>query len=158
MREKLFRFYKSPLILLYLAPVILLSISLFSGKVLFWGIPALQFIPWRAYAYDALFHGEIPLWNSLNGMGTPLMANYQLALFYPPSWLLILFYKLGSMPWMAWGHTVLAVLHIIFAGVGMARFIKRLGFSGELNQLISGLSYSLGGYFAARMYSHHGTL
>ena len=132
-----------------MGPIILFAPVLFAGKSLYWGIPTLQFIPWRAAAWSALSTGMLPFWNSLNGMGAPLAANYQLALFYPPGWIVYLFQALGGVSWMAWSHTLLSVSHLIFAGVGMIRLMKQLDV-GELGQVVSGLSFSLCGYLVAR--------
>ena len=42
------------------------------GETFFWGLPALQFIPWREYGFDLLRSGSLPLWNPYNGAGAPL--------------------------------------------------------------------------------------
>ena len=132
-----------------LGPIILFAPVLFAGKSLYWGIPTLQFIPWRVAAWSALSTGKLPFWNSLNGMGAPLAANYQLALFYPPGWMVYLFQALGGVSWMAWSHTLLSVIHLIFAGVGMIQLMKQLDI-GKVGQVVSGLSFSLCGYLVAR--------
>ena len=96
-----------PTILLLLAPLLLLSPVLFRGEALFWGTPALQFTPWREIAWESLRAGSLPLWNPDSGMGAPLFANYQSALAYPPTWLLLLLSSLGGVEWSAWGQGVL---------------------------------------------------
>ena len=135
--------------IILLAPFILFGRLLMTGEVLFWGLPALQFIPWRAYAWQSQLMGNFPLWNPLNGMGAPLLANYQLAWFYPPSWLTILFQAIGGTPAMAWACTLLVPIHLAFAGWGMALLVRKLGL-GNLAQLISGLAFCLSGFFVAR--------
>ncbi len=102
----------------------------------------LQFVPWHRFALDLLRHGQIPLWNPWVGMGAPLLANYQSAVFYPPNVLLLLF---GA----EMGHPVLVMLHLIWAALGMRALAARLGLS-ESGQMISGLAYSLSGYLIAR--------
>jgi hypothetical protein len=141
------RLYHLPVLL---APLILLAPIIFSGKVLFWGTPALQFIPWRSLAFESLKQGNLPLWNPFNGMGAPLAANYQVAVFYPPGWLLFLAQAIGGVPWMAWAYTILAALHLAWAGLGMAKLSERLGYS-PVAQVIGGISFSLSGYFIARL-------
>ncbi len=143
------RMHSLPYLPVVLLPLILFSVPLFGGRALYWGIPGLQFIPWRAYAWDTLRQGALPLWNALNGMGAPLAANYQLALFYPPGWIVYLFAALGGTPWMAWSHTLLVALHLILAGWGMARLARSFGL-GTLAQTVSALSFSLGGFIVAR--------
>jgi hypothetical protein len=135
-------------------PIILLPLILFAGPVfwfeaLYWGTPGLQFIPWRVFAWESLINGSIPLWNPYNGMGAPLVANYQTALFYPPGWILYLFAAAGGAPWLAWSHTLLVIMHLIWAGVGMARLLHRLDL-GILSQIVGALAFAMGGYLVAR--------
>ena len=121
-----------------------------TGKALFWGLPALQFIPWQAYAWEQLSMGVFPLWNDLNGMGAPFLANYQLALFYPPTWILYGFAALGGIPWLAWGNTLLVYVHLVWAGIGMIRLVRQMG-GKALAQTLAALSFSMSGYFVARL-------
>jgi len=81
-------------VILITAPLILFTPVVLTGKALFWGTPALQFVPWRDFAWNILKSGNLPLWNPMLGMGAPLIANYQSAIFYPPNWLLFLFERL----------------------------------------------------------------
>ncbi|MDR3575125.1 MAG: YfhO family protein [Anaerolineaceae bacterium] len=82
-------------------------------------------------------------------MGAPLLANYQLAIFYPPSWILYPFYIAGGTPWMAWANTLLIILHLFWAGIGLSLILKRLNIS-VLGQTIGGVSFALCGYLVAR--------
>ncbi len=129
-------------ILIAIGPILLFGPMLVRGEVLYWGTPMLQFVPWHQFAIEVLKSGHLPLWNPLLGMGAPLLANYQSALLYPPNLTLFIF---GP----AYGHGVLVTLHLIWAGIGMALLVRRLGL-GSLSQLIAGLSYSLSGYLVAR--------
>ncbi len=131
------------------AVVALFGGILLGGQALFWGTPALQFIPWWSWAWETLLSGHLPLWNPLVGMGAPLVANYQSALFYPPYWNLFLLYGIGGAPLMAWGQTLLVMLHLLAAGIGMARLAQRLGL-GTLAQTVAGLSFGLSGYLVSR--------
>jgi len=134
---------------IFVGPLILFGPMLFTGKALFWGTPLLQFTPWRALAWEILKTGQIPLWNPLIGMGAPLIANYQSALFYPPNWLLIPLAAIGDAPLIAWGQTLLVMLHLIWAGMGMRLLGKRLGLN-RLAQAVSGVAYSMSGYLVGR--------
>lgn len=116
---------------------------------MFWGTPILQFVPWYSWAWRTLVIGNLPLWNPLNGMGAPLLANYQSALFYPPSWLTLVLFLLGDVPLLAWGQALLIVFHLIWAGIGTALLAKRLNIQ-VLGQTISGLAFGLSGYLVAR--------
>lgn len=119
-------------------------------EAIYWGTAGLQFIPWHAYAWGILHDGDFPLWNSLNGMGAPLVANYQSALFYPPIWLTYLFWLIGDTPWMAWAHTFLIAIHLAWGGMGMVFLARHLEMS-TLAQAVCGLCFSLCGYLVARV-------
>lgn len=135
--------------LLWLFPLLLFAPTIFSGQALIWGTPSLQFIPWRILAWDQLQQGIWPFWNPYNGMGAPLLANYQLALYYPPSWPLYALQALGGSAWMAWGHTLILVAHLAWAGYGTAQLVKKLGL-GALAQVVSGLAFSMSAFLIAR--------
>jgi hypothetical protein len=116
---------------------------LLNGETLFWGLPALQFYPWRQFAFAELSAGSLPTWNPYLGAGAPLLANYQTAVFYPPNWL---FWLKPEAPVMS----LIAVLHIVWAGAGMWLFTGALGLP-TFGRGISTLSYALSGYLIARL-------
>ncbi len=134
---------------LVVSPVILFINALIPGKTLYWGIISLQFIPWHWEALRLLQTGELPLWNLWNGMGAPLLANYQSALLYPPTWLVLLAGWIGGIAWMAWSHGLLIVLHLVWAGLGMRRLAGFMGMK-PFPQILCGLAYGLCGYLVAR--------
>lgn len=143
------KWVKSPLFLAGLGPVIVFSPILLSGKALFWGLPSLQFVPWQFYTVELLKSGYLPLWNPLNGLGTPFLANYQLGFFYPPNWLSLLAGWFGGVSALAWTHGLLIMLHLMLAGVGMVLLTRAIGL-GHLGQAVSGISFGLCGYLVAR--------
>ena len=139
---------------LWLLPLILVAAGLVGPllllrQALFWGTPALQFIPWWNYAWETLEQGRMPLWNSLVGMGAPLLANYQSGLLYPPYWFYFLLNAIGDAPLMAWGQALVVGFHLVWAGVGMALLARRLGL-GALAQAVSGLAFGFSGYLVGR--------
>lgn len=138
-----------PARLLWLTPFLLLAPVYLTGQALFWGTPLLQFIPWWKAAWDALLAGYLPLWNPDVGMGAPLLANYQSALFYPVTWGYFILYLIGGVRWMAWGQALSVALHLAISAVGMARLARRLEM-GALAQAVAGLAYGLCGYLVAR--------
>ncbi len=147
--RKLRKLFGLPYLPLILAPMVLLAPVWLEGKALFWGTPATQFLPWWQWAFERVLEGHLPLWNPLVGMGAPLIGNYQSALFYPPNWIYFGGYILGGLSGMAWLQAPLVAVHLIWAGLGMARLMRRLGV-GELAQTVSGLAFSLSGYLVAR--------
>ncbi len=138
-------------LILLIVPFLILAPVIFTVKALFWGTPGLQFIPWQAYAWETLLGGEMPLWNPWLGMGAPLAANYQSALFYPLNWLGLAAYALGGVAALAWLQAPLAALHLGWAGLGMARLARRLGMDA-LPQVVSGLAFASGSYVVARLH------
>ncbi len=130
------------LVVLVLALLVIFNRLLF-GEVFFWGLPSLQFYPWREYAFDLIRNGHLPFWNPYNGAGAPLLANYQSALLYPLNWF-------GFFLPLAWSMSVTAVLHLFIAGWGMWMFTGRLGLP-ELGRGISALAFALTGYLVARL-------
>ena len=132
-----------------LAPFILLAPIYITGRALFWGTPILQFMPWWDYAWRTLLAGHLPLWNPLVGMGAPLLANYQSALLYPPTWIYFVLYLLGGLKLMAWGQALMVAFHLAWAGLGMAYLARKLGL-GILAQVVAGLSFGLSSYLIAR--------
>src|SRR5262245_57359056 len=77
-------------------------------------------IPSRAAVADAFAHGRIPEWWDRIGLGAPLLANPAHEVAYPPAWSLAL---LGG----ARGADFLAIAHILWAGIGLLLFARRLG-------------------------------
>ncbi len=152
-RERVANYLRQYWVIL-LTPVLLLLPLMARGQVLYWGTPSLQFVPWWSYAIDCLRQGVLPLWNPLNGFGAPLIANYQSAFFYPPNWLLLLLGvfvgQANQAAAIAWGFMLLSVLHLAWAGLGMALLLRRLGF-GWLGQIIGGLAFGISGYVVARL-------
>ena len=138
-----------PFLPVLLAPFILLSPVLLSGQALFWGTPLLQFVPWWSWSWEILQSGHLPLWNPLAGMGTPLLANYQSALIYPPNWLYFLLASFGGLSALAWGQALLVAVHLAWGGLGMSMLARKLGL-GLLAQTITGLAFGLCGYFVSR--------
>ncbi len=133
-----------------MGPFVLVGRELLNNKVLFWGTPALQFVPWWVEGSRQIFAGQFPLWNVLSGMGAPLLANYQSAFFYPPNWLLFILNSVGGTPGVAWGFTFLAMLHLIWGGWGMVYVLRKLGAS-PLSQAIGGTAFALSGYLVGRL-------
>jgi hypothetical protein len=129
--------------------LILFGPIIFTGRALFWGAPSLQFVPWWARAWENIQEGLLPLWNPDVGMGAPLLANYQLAFFYPPNWLYLLSALLNGVVGIAWTQALITAIHISWAGLGMFVLARELNFS-KLGQMVSSLSFAFSGYLVAR--------
>jgi hypothetical protein len=122
---------------------------LFLGESLFWGLPALQFFPWRLYGFALIRDLTLPLWNPYNGAGAPLLANYQSAFLYPPNWV-------GLMPIsnaaLALIMSAVVVFHLVLAGWGMWRLGIRIGLS-PLGAGVSGIAFGMSAYLFARLHT-----
>jgi hypothetical protein len=129
--------------------IILFGYQIFSGQVLFWGAPSLQFIPWWQRALLNLQQGQIPLWNPDVGMGAPLIANYQLAFFYPLNWFYLFAGFFAGSQGIAWVANFVITLHLFLAAVGMLKLSQELGLS-RFAQIISALAFAFSGYLVAR--------
>ncbi len=132
----------APLVPLAVALLVLFH-RLLWGEAFFWGLPSLQFTPWRLLALDLLRSGELPWWNPWNGSGAPLLANYQSALLYPVNWPGFILPTAGAM-------SATAVVHLMIAGWGMWAFTGRLGASG-LGRAVSALAFGLTSYLVGRV-------
>jgi hypothetical protein len=124
------------------APLILFAPFLLGRAVFYWGTPFFQYFPWRNFAFDMLRAGQIPLWNPYLGNGTPLVANYQSAIFYPPNWLSLILPFAFSFSW-------LVAAHLVWAGAGMVTFARSLGLK-PFGQVIAGLAFGMSQFLVAK--------
>jgi hypothetical protein len=82
--------------------------------------PVRQQYPWRQLAMKVFQKNQIPRWNPYNFAGTPLLANFQSAVFYP---LNILFFFLPFN--FTWG--LLVLLQPLMAGFFTFFYLNHLG-------------------------------
>jgi hypothetical protein len=130
-------------VVLILAPLVLFWRIVFAGRVLFWGVPLLQFYPWQQFAVEMWRSGNVPLWNPFVGNGAPLAANLQSAVFYPLNFLYLIFPTEQAMSYTA-------VLHVILAGLAMYAWGRAFGLR-PLAALIGALTFQLSQFFIARL-------
>jgi hypothetical protein len=81
-----------------------------------------QIYPWRVLAVNLMKSGHLPLWNSFEFSGTPLMANLQSATFYP---LIILMFVFGNL----WGYSLMIFLQPLLSMVFMFIYLRELKIS-----------------------------
>lgn len=101
--------------------------------------PVRQQYPWRELSINALKKFELPLWNPYAFAGTPLMANFQSAVFYPFN-ILFLIFSFNT----AW--SILILTQPLLAGVFLYFYLDNL----KLNRLASLLGFcvfSFSGFF-----------
>lgn len=93
-----------------------------------------QLYPWKMLAVEQIKTGEAPLWNPHNFSGTPLLANFQSAPYYP---LNILYVFLPSL--VAW--TILVMLQVLLSLWFTYLYARKL-FISPLASWFAGISYA----------------
>ncbi len=99
---------------------------------------------YKEFYRTALLQGSLPHWNPFIALGRPLLADVELAVFYPPN----LLYLAGVMPGMVlnlWLHFTLVLL-------GMLRLTRRLS-CRELAGWFAALGFALSAPLLARLQS-----
>ncbi|HBU69168.1 MAG TPA: hypothetical protein DEE98_02170 [Elusimicrobia bacterium] len=101
------------------------------------------FHPWKSLCAESIQRGELPLWNPYSSCGTPLMANWQSAVFYPFS---ILFYIFP----FAKALNIFNIIHVFAAGIFAYLFGKK--YLGQVWQPAWLMVMSaFNGYFISRL-------
>lgn len=95
-------------------------------------------VVWNHAAERALRGGEWPLWNPYQLTGTPLLANYQSAIFYPPR---LLFHMLDFYS----AATAYLLLKLGFAGITAYFFGRVFGLGPAAARFLS-FAWMLSGY------------
>lgn len=81
-----------------------------------------QIYPWRHFSTEQIKKIQLPLWNPYQFSGSPHLANFQTAIFYP---LNIIYLFLPQIS--AW--TVVYVLQVFLAGIITYLFCRKIGLS-----------------------------
>jgi len=124
--------------------------QIFTGPVKNNAMPDIisQIYPWKTLVIDTFRLGEIPLWNPYTFSGTPLLANYQSAVFSPFN---LLFFILPFVN--AWNLVIL--LQSFLAGLFMYLLSRAYNLS-KTSSLISSISFMFCGFITVWM--GYGTL
>ncbi|MDB5097612.1 MAG: hypothetical protein JWM80_2033 [Cyanobacteria bacterium RYN_339] len=107
--------------------------------------PEVQIAPWNAWSGRWLRQGVLPLWQSENGLGSPLFANGQSPLFNPLKWPTVLAFGSGSQA-TAW----YLVLRLLLATVGALLLAGSLGLGAPAGALLA-LAYALSASLTYRL-------
>ena len=105
------------------------------------------FYPWLSQAKAALQSGHLPLWDAQQFAGYPFLSNPQVALFYPPTWLIMV------LPLEA-GISLFILLHLWLAGVGMFQFIRAMQ-GTLLAAALAGIAFAFSGFLSVRVWAGH---
>lgn len=80
---------------------------------------ALESLPLTELARHQLAHGWLPLWNPSSYAGTPLLADMQSGLLYPPNWLALVLPFTVAIGWIC-------AIKLFTAGLGTYLFAREL--------------------------------
>lgn len=103
--------------------------------------PVRQQYPWKHLSIDLLKRGELPLWNPYSFSGTPLLANFQSAVFYP---LNIIFFILPFN--IAWSFLI--VLEVFLGLIFMFLYLNNLKLN-KWSSILGSVVFSFSGFSTA---------
>ena len=116
-----------------------------AGQVWVWGLPGMQYYPWYAATRAAWQAGQLPLWTPAAGGGEPLLAAYQVGALYP--FFNLVYQFIPAPQTIGW----LAVLHVVWAGLGMVAWVQTLPETTRLSAAVAGLAYGFSGVLLQRI-------
>ncbi len=137
-RHRYFILFYGVLFIAFLWPLLALKSSFLLGD--YW----VQFYPWSNHLATALKSGQLPYWTNLMACGFPLVAEGQVAAYYP---IHLIFYRI--LPFFA-AYTWNIPLHIAIGGLGFYAYARRVGLKNEgavLASVIFSFSSAYGGCF-----------
>lgn len=105
--------------------------------------PVRQTYPWRNLALGQWKNLQVPVWNPYNFAGTPLLANFQSAVFYPFN--LIFFVLPFDISW-----SFLIILQPFLAGFFIYFYLNNLRIK-KIASIFGALTFSFSGFFIAWM-------
>ncbi len=119
------------------------------------------FYPWLELLHNRVWTGQSIFWDSTRFVGYPFLSNPQIAFFYPPTWLTILFS-------VRVGVSLYLLLHLWLSGYGMYRFITYETKSdsnksqsiwhtltADAPALIAAVCFMFSGFYTSRIFAGH---
>lgn len=97
-----------------------------------------QYFPWRNLVMNIWKSGQIPLWNPYTFSGTPLMANWQSAPFYPLNIIMLLLAN-------GWGWTFIIIFQVFLSLVFTYLFLREIKLS-PVSSLFGAIIFSFSGF------------
>lgn len=119
--------------------------AVFFSEVPRWKDVSVMFEPMRAYYVRALRAGHVPIWCPDFGLGVPIMAESESAIFHPLNLLVF------SLAPFREGALVLWVVRAFLASVGAYALARSLGAS-PAGALLAGLVFMLNGFVVAHQW------
>lgn len=102
----------------------------------------LSYYPRRVFATEMMRQGKIPFWNPHQFSGTPFLANFQSAVFYPVNLAIYWADPATQMDLFLWIHFLVAAVFTFLLG-------RKLGLSLQAS-VVSSLSFTFCGYMVTR--------
>lgn len=103
--------------------------------------PVRQEYPWRDLSISLVKRAQIPLWNPYSFAGTPLLANFQSAVFYPLNLIFLVF------PFnIAW--SLLILFEVLLSLIFMFLYLNNLRLN-KLSSLFGSIVFSFCGFSVA---------
>lgn len=97
-----------------------------------------EFYPWRTLVNNQFKSGQWPLWNPYNFSGSPLLANYLTAVFYPLNLLYLLLNQVS-----AWA--ILIMLQPLLASLFIYLYTRKIGIS-SYGSILSAICFAYCSY------------
>lgn len=137
-----------PLLLFLAVGVGFLYAPVFEGLVFYQRDIYNYWRPHIDWVLSTLARGEWVGWNPGLQFGMPFLADPNFQMFYPPTWLLLLF-----SPDTA--YSILVLGHAVFGGLGAARVLSSMGF--HRGATVAALTFALSGPFVsmASLWHHY---
>ncbi len=107
-----------------------------------------QVYPWEDFLQRSLGQGKIPLWNPLNLMGEPFVANPSTEVFYPVNRLIF-----AVLP-LPYAFTYCYLVDLMILGIGTFLLARRLKCSDK-GALLAAASLMGSSYIMMRIYAGH---
>ncbi|MHB1354704.1 MAG: hypothetical protein ACYCZF_01865 [Anaerolineae bacterium] len=123
---------------------IFFSRILFAPNLYYSGDAARGYLPQRISMAGALKAGQFPWWEPDLGIGYPLVAEGEVAAFYPINWLILTLFPADT------SLNASLLLHVFLAGLGMYLWLRRLALS-QVAAYYGGAILVLGGFFVAHL-------
>jgi hypothetical protein len=135
--------------------LIVLQPLLFFRKVLFWPTKYIPYdylgwhFPLASFLARSARNGVFPWWDPMSYCGVPIHADLQAQLFYPITWIALLFGRLGQSPRSYYFFEWLDPVHMILAGLSAFFLLRRLRCSPAV-AFFGASVYQLGAFFASQ--------
>ena len=107
-----------------------------------------EFYPGVNYFAKSIHEGRFPLWFSGVRNGLPFYSDPQMAVFYPPQWLLVPFVENGRLPFLIYQRYI--ILHYLLGGLFMYAFLKEIKLR-PIAALGGALVFCLSGFASTRI-------